>query len=123
MGIDLQTKPTGLRPPVAPVTFIFDESYVREYRLVPPSVVSAKVSEGEASLATGTRVTILSLSAGAATVWVNDRNGHCVAEVVGDEAAKVSDLCRTLQAGLIGTVTSIEPTMSEIKIQVCVDGI
>jgi hypothetical protein len=139
MGVDLQKRPPVQRPPVQPITFIFDPSYCADgddasggsysqslFGLPVSCVVTAKWVRGQAVLPLQTTVTIMSLAPGRASVWVtNDESSEtrCVAEVLGPDAEVLAVACRRAQSGLIATIVSLDESEGDPEVRMQIDGL
>lgn len=116
MGIDTQVRDPA---PKEPIDLFIDPTYagggsdgmandrcLADSSLSIPTTVNARLSPGQGSVSAGTRVFILSLEAGSATLWVTDPGPRCLGQVMGSEAQQIARVCQAAVRGLIGTVVS-----------------
>ena len=110
---------TQIRDPIPrePVDLFFDPTYASDASdgasdcksptdssLPIPAIVNARLSPGQDSVPTGTRVFILSLEAETATLWVTDPAPRRLGQIIGPEGQQIARACQTAVSSLSGIV-------------------
>src|SRR3954451_17607509 len=135
MGVDLQKKPPVQRPPTKPITFFCDASYRggddrdemgrrswESLRSMIPAIVTARLIPGQDAPQTASCVTIMADGPGSASVWIQQGETRCFAEVIGPAAEQSAIACRAGRTGFVGPIISAGRNGNE-DLWVRIDGI